>query len=75
MALRKTEHLNEIFRLLSEQRELLKHLPYSSEQIRKDKEISARIRELIDIDNNAVSPALHDLSCKPTSDEPDHDPR
>jgi hypothetical protein len=48
MALRKTEHLSEIFRLLSEQRELLKHLPYSSEQIRKDKEISARIRELID---------------------------
>jgi hypothetical protein len=47
MALGKTECMDEIFRLLNEQRELLKHLPYSSEQIRKDKEISARIRELI----------------------------
>jgi len=45
---RKTECLNEILRLLSEQRELLKHPPYSSEQVRKDKEISACIRGLVD---------------------------
>jgi hypothetical protein len=38
MARGKSEYLNEIFRLLSEQRGLLKHLPYSSEQVRKEKE-------------------------------------
>ena len=48
MALRKTEYLNEIFRLLSEQRELLEHPPYSSKQVKKDKKISACIRELVD---------------------------
>ena len=40
--------MNEIFRLLREQRELLNRWPYSSEQIREDKELSARIRELVD---------------------------
>jgi hypothetical protein len=44
----KAECMNEILQLLREQRELLKHWPYSSEQIREDKEISARIRELVD---------------------------
>jgi len=60
MAPGKTEYLNEILRLLSEQRELLKHPPYSSEQVRKDKEISARIRGLLDqisIEQSAVTAA------------------
>jgi hypothetical protein len=48
MATGKTEYLNEILRLLSEQRDLLKHPSYSSEQPRKDKEISTRIRGLVD---------------------------
>ena len=43
----KAECMNEIFRLLREQRELLNRWPYSSEQIREDREISARIRELV----------------------------
>jgi hypothetical protein len=48
MTLGKAEYMNEILQLLREQRELLKRWPYSSEQIREDKEISARIRELVD---------------------------
>jgi hypothetical protein len=48
MTLGKAEYMNEILRLLREQRELLNRWPYSSEQIREDKEISARIRELVD---------------------------
>ena len=48
MARGKSEYLNEIFRLLSEQRELLKHLPYSSEQVRKEKKILVRIHRLVD---------------------------
>jgi hypothetical protein len=48
MAANKAAALNEIFRLLSEQSELLKHWPYTAEQITKDREISARIRGLID---------------------------
>jgi hypothetical protein len=48
MAPGKAEYLSEIFQLLTEQRELLKHWPYSSEQISTDKRISARIRELVD---------------------------
>jgi hypothetical protein len=48
MTLGKAEYMNEILRLLVEQRELLNRWPYSSEQIREDKEISARIRELVD---------------------------
>ena len=47
MARGKAEYMNEIFRLLVE-RELLKHMPFSSEQLRKDKEISTRIRQLVD---------------------------
>lgn len=48
MTLGKAEYMNEIFRLLCEQRELLNRCPYSSELIREDEEISARIDELID---------------------------
>ncbi len=48
MARGKVAYMNEIFRLLSEQHELLERWPYSSEQIRKDKEISALIRKLVD---------------------------
>ena len=48
MTLGKAKYMNEILRLLREQRELLNRWPYSSEQIREDKEISARIRELVD---------------------------
>lgn len=48
MTLGKAEYMNEILRLLREQRELLNRWPYSSEQMREDKEISARIRELVD---------------------------
>ena len=48
MARQKAEYPNEIFLLLSEQRELVKHFPYSSEQVRKDKRISARICRLVD---------------------------
>jgi hypothetical protein len=40
--------LSEIFQLLDEQDELLKHWPYTAEQLTKDKEISTRIRELVD---------------------------
>jgi hypothetical protein len=43
-----TRPLSEIFQLLEEQDELLKHWPYTTEQVTKDKEISARIRELVD---------------------------
>jgi hypothetical protein len=42
------ECLNEIFRLLCEQREVLNHWPLTHEQIAKDKEISSRVRALID---------------------------
>jgi len=48
MAGGKPECLNEILSLLSEQREMLKFFPYSSEQVREDKRISARIRSLVD---------------------------
>ncbi len=48
MTLGKAEYMNEILRLLCEQRELLNRWPYSSEQIREDEEISARIDELVD---------------------------
>jgi hypothetical protein len=48
MALGKTEQLDEIFRLLNQQRQILNRWPLTNEQIRKDKEISARIRNLID---------------------------
>jgi hypothetical protein len=48
MTLGKAECMNEIFRLLCEQRELLNRWAYSSEQIRQDEEISARIDELVD---------------------------
>jgi hypothetical protein len=47
MARGKSEYLNEIFRLLSEQRGLL-NLPYSSEQVRKEKRILVRIHRLVD---------------------------
>jgi len=40
--------MNEIFRLLDEQRELLERVPFSTELVRKDKEISTRIRQLVD---------------------------
>jgi len=40
--------VDEIFRLLSEQRDLLTHWPYTNEHIRKEKEIAGRIRKLID---------------------------
>lgn len=40
--------LSEIFQLLEEQDDLLKHWPYTTEQVTRDKEISARIRELVD---------------------------
>lgn len=43
-----TETLSEIFRLLAEQQELLKRWPYSSQQIERDRKISARIRDLVD---------------------------
>jgi hypothetical protein len=43
-----TDALAEILRLLAEQQELLKHWPYSTEQIDRDKKISARIRDLVD---------------------------
>lgn len=42
------EELNEVFLLLAEQQQLLKHWPYSAEQIERDRTISARIRELVD---------------------------
>jgi predicted ATP-dependent endonuclease of OLD family len=48
MALGKKESMSEILRLLSERREMLEQLPYSSARIRKDKKISARIRELVE---------------------------
>ena len=48
MARGKSEYLNEIFRLLSEQQGLLEHLPYSSEQVRKEKRILVRIHRLVD---------------------------
>lgn len=48
MTLGKTELLDEIFHLLNQQRQLLDRWPLTNEQIRKDKEISARIRSLID---------------------------
>jgi hypothetical protein len=48
MARGKSEYLNEIFRLLSEQRGLLKHLPYSSKQVRKEKRILVCIHRLVD---------------------------
>lgn len=44
----KAEYLSEVFQLLTEQRELLQYWPYSSEQISRDKRISARIRELVE---------------------------
>jgi len=48
VAMEKKEFMSEILRLLSERRELLAHSPHSCEQIEKDKEISARILELVD---------------------------
>jgi hypothetical protein len=48
MASAQAEYLNEIFRLLSEREELLKYLPYSSEQLKKGNRISARVRRLVD---------------------------
>jgi hypothetical protein len=48
MASAQAEYLNEIFRLLSERGELLKHLPSSSEQLKKGNRISARVRRLVD---------------------------
>ncbi len=48
MNAKKEQQLNEIFRLLSEQHELLQHWPYTGEQVSKDREISTRIRELVD---------------------------
>jgi hypothetical protein len=48
MTFGKAEYMNEILQLLRKQRDLLNRWPYSSEQIREDKEISARIRELVD---------------------------
>jgi hypothetical protein len=44
----RTERLDAILRLLNQQRQVLNHWPLTNEQIRKDKEISARIRSLID---------------------------
>lgn len=48
MTHRKIEYIDEIFRLLSEQRELREDVPCSSEQVSKNQEISARIRRLVD---------------------------
>jgi len=48
VAMEKKEFMSEILRLLSERRELLAHSPHSCEQLEKDKEISARILELVD---------------------------
>lgn len=48
MTLGNTKQLDEIFRLLEQQRQMLDHWPLTNEQIAKDKEISARIRSLID---------------------------
>jgi hypothetical protein len=48
-ALRATDnHVDEILRLLQQQRDLLVGWPYSNEQIAKDKELSLRIRRLVD---------------------------
>lgn len=59
MALGRIDYFAEILRLLSEQKDLLRHWPYSDEQIIRDKEISAHIRELIDR-SCAQQPTLHD---------------
>jgi hypothetical protein len=48
MGLGKIDYFGEILRLLSEQNDALRHWPYSNEQVIRDKEISAHIRELID---------------------------
>lgn len=48
MALGTTYYFDEILRLLTEQNELLRCWPYSNEQVIRDREISARVRELID---------------------------
>jgi hypothetical protein len=42
------DHFDEILRLLKQQRELLARWPYSGEQIAKDRELSVRIRHLVD---------------------------
>ncbi len=50
--------LGEIFQLLDEQNEVLRHWPYTAEQVTKDKEISVRIRELVDqicVEQSAIS--------------------
>jgi hypothetical protein len=41
-------HVDEILSLLKQQRDLLVRWPYSDEQIAKDKELSVRIRRLVD---------------------------
>lgn len=46
MASEPGEELSEVFRLLGEQRQLFERWPYSAEQLERDRNISARIREL-----------------------------
>ncbi len=46
-----------IFKLLVEQRENLKHWPYTSEQIARDRRIWAQLRELCDRISQPVPPA------------------
>jgi hypothetical protein len=48
MSLGRTERLDEVLRLLAEQRDLLNHWPITDELIQRDKQLSARIRDLID---------------------------
>lgn len=50
--------IHEVFRLLSEQRQLLTHWPYTKHHVEKEREISNRVRELID--RNCFKPASLD---------------
>lgn len=70
MTLGKTELLDEIFHLLNQQRQLLDRWPLTNEQIRKDKEISARIRSWIDQVCFAQSAAIAVASDEVDLEEP-----
>jgi hypothetical protein len=63
-----TDALAEILRLLAEQQQLLKNWPYSTEQITRDRQISARIRELVDeicVRQSPPQPSLDHRSLRP----------
>ena len=42
------DRFDAIFRILEERRRISEQWPYTADQIRKDKELSVRLRELID---------------------------